>query len=316
MMSAKHHAPSLMDHLPDVRGRLSADEPMARYTWFKVGGNAEVLFRPADADDLQNFLKGVPADIKIGVIGNASNLLVRDGGIPGVVIRLGSAFNQIRVEGQELIAGAGAADFTVARTARDASLAGLEFLSGIPGTIGGAVIMNGGAYGSEISDICVSASFVDRLGHRHEIAAADLGFRYRHSDIEPSWIVTDVRLRGEAGDKLTITERMEKIQNEREITQPVRTPTGGSTFANPPGHKAWQLIDQAGCRGLKRGQAMVSDLHCNFLVNQGGASASDLEGLGEEVRRRVFEHSGIRLDWEIRRIGIPGASGIKEIEHD
>ena len=315
-MSAKHHAPSLMDRLPDVRGRLSVDEPMARYTWLKVGGNAEVLFRPTDADDLREFLKGVPADVAVCVIGNASNLLVRDGGIRGVVIRLGSAFNQIRVEGQEIVAGAGAADLNVARAARDAGLTGLEFLSGIPGTIGGAVIMNGGAYGSDISDICVSASFVDRHGHRHELAAEDLGFGYRHTDTDPSWIVTDVRFRGEAGDKVKITERMEQIQNEREITQPVRTPTGGSTFANPPGHKAWELIDQAGCRGLKRGQAMVSDLHCNFLINQGGASASDLEGLGEEVRRRVFEHSGIRLDWEIRRIGIPVGSGIKEIDHD
>ena len=315
-MSAKHHAPSLMDRLPGVRGRLSADEPMARYTWFKVGGNAEVLFRPADADDLRDFLIGVPVEIPICVIGNASNLLVRDGGIPGVVIRLGSAFNQIGVEGQEIVAGAGAADLNVARTARDAGLAGLEFLSGIPGTIGGALVMNGGAYGSDISDICVSADFVDRQGHRHEIAAGDLGFSYRHTDIDPSWVVTDVRLRGETDDKIKITERMEQIQNEREITQPVRTPTGGSTFANPPGHKAWELIDQAGCRGLRRGQAMVSDLHCNFLINRGGANASDLEGLGEEVRRRVFEHSAIRLDWEIRRIGIPGGPRIKEIDHD
>ena len=316
MMSAKHHAPSLMDSLPEVRGRLSADEPMARYTWFKVGGNAEVLFRPADADDLRDFLKAMSAEIPICVIGNASNLLVRDGGIPGVVIRLGSAFSQIRIEGHEIIAGAGAADLNVARTARDAGLAGLEFLSGIPGTIGGAVIMNGGAYGSELSDICVSAGCVDRQGNRHEIAAENLGFRYRHTDIDPSWIVTDVRLRGETGDQEKITERMAQIQNDREVTQPVRTPTGGSTFANPPGLKAWQLIDQAGCRGLKRGQAMVSDLHCNFLINQGGASACDLEGLGEEVRRRVFEHSGIRLEWEIRRIGIPGGPGIKEIDHD
>ncbi len=314
MMSAKHYAPYLMDSLPEVRGRLIADEPMARYTWFKVGGPAEILFRPADEKDLCAFLSGVPENVPLTVIGNASNLLVRDGGISGIVIRLGSAFNTIRVDGCEVIAGAGAADLNVARTAHDAGLAGLEFLSGVPGTLGGAVIMNAGAYGSEIGDVCVSVRFIDRHGGIHELAAEDLGFSYRHSEIDPSWIVAEIKLRGQRGDKSEISKRMARIQEEREVTQPVRTPTGGSTFANPAGQKAWQLIDQAGCRGLKRGAAMVSDLHCNFLVNTGGATARDLEGLGEEVRRRVFENSGVHLNWEIRRIGLSGNPEIKEID--
>jgi UDP-N-acetylmuramate dehydrogenase len=313
MMSAEHFSPSLIDHLPAVRGRLSANEQMARYTWFKVGGPAEVLFRPADEEDLSAFLAALPQSVSLTVVGNASNLLIRDGGIPGVVIRLGSVFSKIAIKDRDIIAGAGAADLNVARKSRDAGLSGLEFLSGIPGTLGGAVMMNAGAYGAEIGDICVSIRVVDRQGICSEIPVEDLGLSYRHSDIDPSSIVTEVRLKGEAGDADTINERMSAIQNEREVTQPVRTPTGGSTFANPSGHKAWQLIDQAGCRGLRRGNAMVSDLHCNFLINTGGATANDLEGLGEEVRRRVFEHSEIHLDWEIRRIGIPESSGMKEV---
>jgi len=316
MMSSKLRIPSLIDRLPSVRGRLSAHEPMARYTWFKVGGDAEALFRPADEDDLRQFLVGVPADVPLCVIGNASNLLVRDGGIPGVVIRLGPGFSQIQPEGRDITAGAAAADLNVARTACETGLAGLEFLSGIPGTVGGALIMNGGAYGSEISDICVSARFVDHEGDVCERAAEDLKFSYRHTEIDPSWIATRVRLRGEWGDRAEIAEKIERIQRERQLTQPVRTPTGGSTFANPAGHKAWELIDQAGCRGLRRGNAMVSELHCNFLINTGGASATDLEGLGEEVRRRVFEQSGIRLHWEIRRVGISDNPEIREINHD
>jgi len=312
-MSAKHHDASLIDQLPSARGRLEANAPLAKYTWFKAGGEAEVLFRPADENDLSEFLAGVGSDVPLTVIGNASNLLVRDGGIAGVVIRLGAGFSEIEVAGLDLVAGAGAADLNVARKARDVGLAGLEFLSGIPGTIGGSVIMNAGAYGAEIRDICVSVRAVDRAGTPHEIAAYDIGFTYRHSDFPADMIVTGARFRGVQGERDEITGRMEAIQSEREVTQPVRTPTGGSTFQNPPGHKAWELVDQAGCRGLRRGGAMVSELHCNFLINTGGATAADLEGLGEEVRRRVFEHSGISLEWEIKRIGSLGDTDVKEI---
>jgi len=313
-MSAKRRVPSLLDCLPAVRGRISANEAMARYTWFKVGGPAEVFFRPADEQDLTAFLAAVPKDIPVSVIGNASNLLVRDGGIAGIVIRLGSAFSKIRVDSQNVIAGAGAADLNVARHARDAGLSGLEFLSGIPGTLGGAVVMNGGAYGSELSDICISVRVVNREGNCQDYDVGDLGFGYRHSGIDPTSIVTEVKLRGRVGDITEITERLAEIQKQRETSQPVRTLTGGSTFANPPGQKAWKLIDQAGCRGLRRGDAMVSELHCNFLVNLGRATAGDLEGLGEDVRRRVYETSGVRLNWEIRRVGSPTGSEIREID--
>jgi UDP-N-acetylmuramate dehydrogenase len=305
-MMAEHNLPStLIERMPTVRGRITANEPMARYTWFKVGGPAEVFFRPADEQDLAEFLQEISDDVPIFILGNASNLIVRDGGIEGVVIRLGSAFSQISIEGLDISAGAGAADQIVSRRACDGGIAGLEFLSGIPGTLGGAVVMNGGAYGSDVSEICTSVRCVDRSGQIHECAANTLGFSYRHSKIDPNWIITDVRLRGIAGDKTEISKRMEAIQSERGVTQPVKTLTGGSTFANPDNHKAWQLIDQAGCRGLKCGGAMVSELHCNFLINTGDATAQDIETLGEEVRRRVFERSGVRLEWEVRRVGQP-----------
>jgi len=308
--------PSLLDRLPAVRGRLTAAASLARYTWFKVGGAAEVLFRPEDVTDLSAFLAQLPADIPLTVIGNASNLLVRDGGIAGVVIRLGSGFSRIDTDGVTINAGAAAADLTLARKARDAAIDGFGFLSGIPGTIGGSVVMNAGAYGSEVSDICQTVTSLDRAGQVHEIAAADLEFGYRRSSLDPDWIVTGLQLRGRAGNLTDISAQMEQIRSEREKTQPVRTLTGGSTFANPPGHTAWQLIDQAGCRGLRRGDAMVSELHCNFLINTGAATAADLEGLGEEVRRRVFDNCGIRLAWEIRCIGMPDQSVRKEIDHD
>jgi UDP-N-acetylmuramate dehydrogenase len=303
-----HHAQHLIDRLPAVRGRLTADAPLANVTWFRVGGPAEVLFKPADADDLSDFLAGCPADVPVTVIGVASNLLVRDGGVPGVVIRLGRAFADITVDGSEITAGAASLDLNVANAARDAGIAGLEFLSGIPGTIGGALRMNGGAYGRELSDVIVSATATDRSGKRHALSREDLGLSYRHSDVPEDWIFTSAVLRGHPGDHAEISHRMHEISASRAETQPVRARTGGSTFANPPGEKAWALIDRAGCRGLIIGGAQVSEKHCNFLLNLGTATADDLESLGEEVRRRVYETSGIQLRWEIRRIGVPAPS--------
>jgi UDP-N-acetylmuramate dehydrogenase len=300
-----HHSPHLIDRLPTVRGRLTANAPLANVTWFRVGGPAEVMFKPADAEDLAAFLAGCPADVPVTVIGVASNLLVRDGGVPGVVIRLGRAFAGIEVQGTEVHAGAAALDLNVAMAARDANLAGLEFLSGIPGTIGGALRMNGGAYGRELSDMVVSATAVDRSGTPHTLTHADLDLSYRHCGVPEDWIFTGAVLRGHPGDHIAIAHRMHEIAEARADSQPVRARTGGSTFANPPGEKAWALIDRAGCRGLTIGGAQVSEKHCNFLLNLGTATADDLESLGEEVRRRVYETSGIWLRWEIRRIGIP-----------
>ncbi len=305
-MAARASQPSrVIERLPAVRGRLRQNAPLAAVTWFRVGGPAEVLFRPADEDDLATFLKGCPEDIPVTVIGVGSNLLVRDGGVPGVVVRLGAPFASIEVEGDQIAAGAAALDASVARVAADCGLAGLEFLCGIPGTIGGAVRMNAGAYGREIVDCLVGATVIDRSGERRWQAAAELGLTYRHSRLAAGAVVTGVRLRGNADDPAAIGERMARIRSAREATQPVRSRTGGSTFANPPGEKAWALIDRAGCRGLAVGGAKVSEQHCNFLINTGTATARDLEALGEEVRRRVFEATGVRLDWEIRRVGVP-----------
>jgi UDP-N-acetylmuramate dehydrogenase len=310
MTAASHmrHQPHLIDRLPEVRGRLTADAPLANVTWFRVGGPAEVMFKPADAADLSAFLAGCPADVPVTVMGVASNLLVRDGGVPGVVIRMGRAFADISVDGPEITAGAAALDLNVANAARDAGIAGLEFLSGIPGTIGGALRMNGGAYGRELSDVVVSATAIDRAGKQHNLSREDLGLSYRHSDVPEDWIFTSAVLRGHPGDQAEISHRMHEIATSRAESQPVRARTGGSTFANPPGEKAWALIDRAGCRGLMIGGAQVSEKHCNFLLNLGTATADDLESLGEEVRRRVLETSGIELRWEIRRIGVPATS--------
>lgn len=302
------HDPHLIDRLPAVRGRLTADAPLANVTWFRVGGPAEVMFKPSDAADLGDFLAGCPADVPVTVIGVASNLLVRDGGVPGVVIRLGRAFVDMSVNGCEITAGAAALDLNVANAARDAGIAGLEFLSGIPGTIGGALRMNGGAYGRELSDVVVSATAIDRSGVSHTLSREDLGLSYRHSDVPEDWIFTSAVLRGHPGDHAEISRRMHEIATSRAESQPVKARTGGSTFANPPGEKAWALIDRAGCRGLTIGGAQVSEKHCNFLLNLGTATADDLESLGEEVRRRVYETSGIQLRWEIRRIGVPASS--------
>ncbi len=294
--------PHLIDRLPRPRGRLVADAPLGPQTWFRTGGPAEALFRPADVEDLAAFLAALPADVAVTVLGVGSNLLVRDGGVRGVVIRLMRGFTGIAVEGNELVSGAGAPDLNVALTARDHGLAGLEFLSGIPGTIGGAIAMNGGAYGGELAQVLVSAEAVDRHGTVHRVAAADLGFSYRHNAAPADWIFTSARLRATPGDQLAIARRIAEIDAARTESQP-RSRTGGSTFVNPEGHKAWELIDRAGCRGLRVGEAQVSEKHCNFLINLGAATAADIETLGEEVRRRVLAHSGVQLAWEIKRIG-------------
>ncbi len=303
-MALATSTPHLIDRLPRPRGRLTADAALGPQTWFRAGGEAEVLFRPADVEDLATFMAGLPSDVPVTVLGVGSNILVRDGGVKGVVIRLLRGFTGISVEGQEIVAGAGALDLNVALTARDQALAGLEFLSGIPGTIGGALRMNAGAYEGDLAQVLVSAEAVDRAGKVHAVAADAMGFSYRHSNAPADWIFTAARLRATPGDQLAIARRIAEIDAARTDSQP-RSRTGGSTFVNPPGQKAWQLIDQAGCRGLRIGEAQVSEKHCNFLINLGEATASDIEGLGEEVRRRVLEKTGVLLEWEIRRIGEP-----------
>jgi UDP-N-acetylmuramate dehydrogenase len=310
MMTAHSHQ-RLIDRLPPVRGRLTENAPLAPVTWFRVGGPAEVMFRPLDVDDLAGFLARKPADVPVTVIGVASNLLVRDGGIEGVVIRLGRGFTAVEIVGTNVEAGAAALDLNVALAARDARLGSLEFLSGVPGTIGGALRMNAGAYGSEIKDVLLSAVALDLAGSRHTLTPAQMQLSYRHSGVPEDWIFVSAMLAGVAAESDAIQRRMAEIQTEREASQPIRARTGGSTFANPPGHKAWELIDRAGCRGLARGGAMVSEKHTNFLINTGTASAADIEGLGEEVRRRVFEQFGVSLEWEIRRVGRP-AVGLRE----
>jgi len=312
-MVAESMGQTLIERLPNVRGRLRANEPLAKYTWFRVGGAAEVFFEPADVDDLADFLKACPQDIDLTVIGGTSNILVRDGGIPGVVIRLGKGFAGINVVGDQIHAGAAAADVNIARKARDAGIGGLEFLIGIPGVLGGALRMNAGAYEREIKDVFVSAEALTRSGDPVQYMHADMEFSYRHSGVPDDVIFISAVLQSTFEDTEIVAERMADIQSAREETQPVRTRTGGSTFANPDGHRAWQLVDAAGCRGLRVGDAMVSEQHCNFLINVGNATATELEGLGEEVRRRVFENSGIELRWEIRRLGVPLATKPTEV---
>ncbi|MGE4372553.1 MAG: UDP-N-acetylmuramate dehydrogenase [Xanthobacter sp.] len=298
-------APALKAALPGLRGTLRANAPLASLTWFRVGGPAQLLFEPADSDDLALLLAHLPADMPITPIGLCSNLIVRDGGVPGLVIRLGKAFGDITVEGDTITAGAGAADVKVARAAAEAGLTGFSFLRGIPGAIGGALRMNGGAYGGEVKDILVETHGLSRTGAPLRFTHADMGFSYRHCSVPDDVIFTRAVFRGTPGDAAAITEEMSRITQNREATQPVKSRTGGSTFANPPGTSAWKLVDAAGCRGLTMGGAQVSELHTNFLVNLGGATAADIEGLGEEVRRRVRAQSGIELRWEIRRIGLP-----------
>jgi UDP-N-acetylmuramate dehydrogenase len=299
--------PKLIDRLPKVRGRLSEGSLLSAVTWFRVGGPAEVLFKPAGIEDLAQFLKQKPSDVPVTVIGVGSNLLVRDGGIEGVVVRLGRGFTDIRATGTTLSAGAGALDLNVALSARDAGIGGLEFLSGIPGTIGGALRMNAGAYESDVSQVFVNADVLDATGTLHRLSKAEMSFTYRHSGVAEDWIFVGGAFEGHADDPKAVHTRIQDIQTKREESQPIRARTGGSTFVNPIGHKAWKLIDDAGCRGLRKGDAMVSDKHCNFLINTGNASAADIESLGEEVRRRVRDRSGIELVWEIKRIGRPAA---------
>ncbi|MFL5280171.1 MAG: UDP-N-acetylmuramate dehydrogenase [Rhodopila sp.] len=296
---------SLLETLPPLRGRVQANAPLAPFTWFRTGGPAEVLVRPADVEDLATLLGGLPNEVPIHVIGACSNLIVRDGGLPGVTIRLGRGFSTITAEADGLIAGAAALDVTVAEHAAEAGLTGLEFLSGIPGSIGGAVAMNAGAYGGDLATVLDWAEIATRTGEQRRLAPAELAFAYRHAALPAGAVVTRVRLRGIPSAAALIATRMAEIRANREASQPIRARTGGSTFRNPEGMKAWELIDAAGCRGLTRGGAMVSEKHCNFLINTGTASAADIEGLGEEVRRRVLAATGERLQWEIRRIGIP-----------
>ena len=295
----------LLSRLPKVRGRLEADAPLADLTWFRAGGPAEVLFVPADEADLADFLARTGPDIPVYVIGVGSNLLVRDGGVPGVVIRLGRGFGEISVEsGYRIRTGTAVPDVKLARFALDHSIGGLTFLRGIPGTIGGALRMNGGAYGRETKDVLIEARAVDRRGRISVLSNADMHYSYRHCGAPEDLIFTEALLQGEAGEPAEIARAMEEITERRESTQPVKSRTGGSTFKNPPGQKSWQLIDKAGMRGFAIGPAKVSELHCNFLINEGGATAAQIEELGETVRRRVKETSGIDLEWEIKRIGI------------
>lgn len=297
--------PDLKARMPDLRGRMMANQTLDPYTWFRVGGPAQVLFSPEDPDDLAYFLKMLPAEVPVMVIGAASNTIVRDGGVKGVVIRLGRGFNDVTIEANNRVrCGAAILDVLVARAAQKASIAGLAFLSGIPGTIGGALRMNGGAYGGETKDVLVEAYAIDRHGNRVTYSNADMGFSYRHSSVPEDVIFIGALLQGKAGDADAIAAEMADIKAKREASQP-RNRTGGSTFKNPPGRNAWKLIDEAGCRGLTVGGAQVSELHCNFLINLGNATAADIETLGETVRARVKAHSGIALEWEIRRIGEP-----------
>ena len=299
-------ADDLRTAMPDLRGRLVADAPLADITWFRVGGPAEVLFTPVDEADLAYFLARTPDEVPVFVIGLCSNLLVRDGGVRGVVIRLGRGFNSIEaLDGQRLRAGAAVPDVRVARAAADAGIAGLAFYRGIPGSIGGALRMNAGAHGGETKDVLVSARAVDRQGMIHDLTCADMGFTYRRSAVPHDWIFTTATFHGAAGEPDEIRRQMDEVAAYREKHQPIKERTGGSTFKNPPDNSAWKLIDAAGCRGLRVGGAMVSEMHCNFLINDRQASAEDIERLGETARARVRATSGIELNWEIVRVGEP-----------
>lgn len=300
---------ALLKRLPAVRGRLEANAALADLTWFRAGGAAEVLFSPADEADLADFLKNTPQDIPVYVIGVGSNLLVRDGGVPGVVIRLGRGFADVTDEPEYRVrAGTAALDVRVARFAYEKSIDALTFLRGIPGTIGGALRMNAGAYGGETKDILIEARAVDRSGNIHVLTNADMKYSYRHCGAPEDLVFTEALFQGRPGNQADIAAAMDKITESREATQPIKSRTGGSTFKNPPNNKSWQLIDKAGMRGFAVGPAKVSELHCNFLINEGGATASQIEELGETVRARVKETSGIELDWEIKRIGLPAGA--------
>lgn len=303
--------------LPCVRGRYQPEYPLAKSVWLRVGGRAAVLYKPADIEDLCTFLKQKPAEVSYTLIGAGSNVLIRDGGIDGVVIRLDRGFSDITVQEDRLIVGAGALDRNVALTAAEAGLGGLEFLIGIPGRLGGAVVMNAGAYGREIKDILIECIVVDPAGKQHILTPADLGFSYRHSSLPAGWIVVRATLLGVPTPKEDIMTRIQEILKAREDTQPIRARTGGSTFKNPisfPQKKAWELIDEAGCRGWTRGDAMISEKHCNFLINKGSATAKDLESLADDVQRKVLDCTGVQLEWEIRKLGTSDEK--KERSHD
>ena len=292
------------DALPPVRGTYTSDAPLKDLVWFRVGGPAEILFRPADAEDLATFLIAKPNDLRVSVIGVGSNLLIRDGGIPGVVVRLPGAMGKVAIDGTRITAGAAALDANVAKLAADAGIAGLEFLRGIPGTVGGALRMNAGCYGREIKDIFVSATAIDGKGDILTLTAADMGFSYRKTQAADDLIFVEAVFEGTRDEPHLIRARMDKLVADREASQPVKTRTGGSTFKNPPGQRAWALIDDAGCRGMLHGPAQVSPMHCNFLINTGDATAADIEALGEEVRALVKAKSGVVLEWEIKRVGV------------
>ena len=290
--------------LPVPQGKLTPNAPLAPLVWFKSGGAAEWLFEPKDVVDLQTFLRALDPAVPVMALGLGSNLIVRDGGVPGVVVRLGKAFAKVSTCADlTLDCGAGASGILVSSTARDNGIAGLEFLRSIPGTVGGFVRMNGGAYGGEVKDILVDCDVVLRDGSLHTLPVAELRYTYRHSQLPEGAIVVAARFKGRAGDPAAIQAEMDRISASREASQPLRSKTGGSTFKNPEGHKAWQLVDEAGCRGLTLGGAQVSEKHCNFLLNLGHATSADIEGLGDEVRRRVKEKSGVALEWEIQRVG-------------
>ncbi len=297
---------TLIKSLPAIRGRYEANAPLADLTWFRVGGPAEVLYAPADEADLAAFMKGTPRSVPVYPIGVGSNMLIRDGGVPGVVIRLGRGFSDVAVEdGHRVRCGTAVPDVRVARFAADNGIDGLTFLRGIPGTIGGALRMNGGAYGGETKDALIEVRAVDREGNIRVLSNAEMKYSYRHSGAPEDLVFTQALFQGRPGVTADILAAMDKITASREATQPIKSRTGGSTFKNPPDNKSWQLIDKAGMRGFAVGSAKVSDLHCNFLINEGGATAAQIEELGETVRRKVKETSGIELDWEIKRIGIP-----------
>ncbi|GJE74995.1 UDP-N-acetylmuramate dehydrogenase [Methylorubrum suomiense] len=290
---------------PNLRGRLLENQSLADLTWFRVGGPAQVLFSPADEEDLSVFLAALDPAVPVTVIGLGSNLIVRDGGIPGVTIRLGGkAFGSIEIDGDSIRVGTAVPDMRLAKAAAEASLDGLAFFRGIPGSVGGALRMNAGAHGGETTDVLTQVRGIDRTGAARSFTHAEMGFRYRHSSAPDDVIFTGATFRGRAGNREAIEAEMDRVTAAREAAQPIRERTGGSTFKNPEGGKAWQLIDAAGCRGLTRGGAQVSEMHCNFLINRGGATAADIEGLGEEVRRRVRETAGVELHWEIKRIGV------------
>ena len=303
-MSFPDIVPDLKARMPELRGRLLANQPLGEFTWFRVGGPAQAFFMPDDENDLAYFLRNLPTEIPVTVIGAGSNLIVRDGGVTGAVIRLGRGFNEVKVEEEHRITvGTAMLDVMVARAAQPAGVAGLAFLSGIPGTIGGALRMNGGAYGGETKDVLIESRGVDRQGNLRKFTNGEMGFSYRHCSVPDDVIFTTAVLQGRAGQPDDIAAEMATIKKKRESSQP-RNRTGGSTFKNPPGHSAWKLVDDAGCRGLTIGGAQVSELHSNFLINLGGATAADIENLGETVREKVKAHSGVEMEWEIKRVGV------------